>query len=196
MNEDDTLYFNFDYDDWVLVRIIREYYPHIEDKKVLSILACIAWTMKDFNWHVALSEEVQTRMTENPSSGEPDGDELVNAGPSENLLPLNEYNDILSHLIGTKILQQKIIPTKVGSPPGERLENDEYLVFSNDDLTDEILRNSEIFDLAIQDVLSNYLGQRGNYKKLPKKDLYILIVILVTAYLTSYPMDSDWSTFL
>ena len=107
MNEDDTSYPNFLYADWILIKIIREYYPHIKDKKLLSLLACIAWTMKDFNWHVAFADEVQARMTENPNSGELDGEELVNAPSSEGLLPLDEYKNILSHLIEDKICTTK-----------------------------------------------------------------------------------------
>jgi hypothetical protein len=158
------------------MRTINYYkcYPALKDEKELSLLACIAWTMKDFDWHIAPAEEVQARKTKNLSLEESDSYKLVDAAPPKNLLPLDEYNDILSRLISTKILEQKIIPTKNGSPSGERLENEEYLVFTNDDMTNEILRNSEVLDLAIQDFLSSMdVGKMGEYKKLTKNDLYI-----------------------
>lgn len=110
MNEDNSPYYNFNYYDWVLIRIIGEYYPDLKDKKKeLSLLARVAWTLKDFNWHVALAEEVQARMIVNRSLQEPDGYKLVHAAPPENLLSLDEYKDILFHLISTKVLQLKII---------------------------------------------------------------------------------------
>ena len=37
MNEDNSPYYNFN---WVLLRIIGEYYPDLKDKKELSLLAC------------------------------------------------------------------------------------------------------------------------------------------------------------
>jgi hypothetical protein len=145
MNDDNLPYYNFDYCDWTVIRIIRKYYPFLK-KEEMNLLARVAWTMKDFNWSVAPALEVESRMTENPILEESD----IDAAPPANLLLPREYKDILSHLIGTKILQQEIIPTKYGSPPTERLENEEYLVFTNNDMINEILRNSEALDLAVQ----------------------------------------------
>jgi hypothetical protein len=68
MNQDDDLpHYNFDYYDWILLRIIRKYYPDLKNEKELSLLICIGWTMKDFDWTVALALEVQARMTKNPT---------------------------------------------------------------------------------------------------------------------------------
>jgi hypothetical protein len=141
MNEDDLQYHNFDPYDWAETKIIRKYYPHLKNRKVLHLLACIAWTMKDLGWSVALAIEVAARMTGDLIFEESNGSKSVNVTTSTKLLQPDEYKNILSHLIGEKIVRQKIIPTKFGSPPRERLQDLEYLEFTNHDLTEEIWRN-------------------------------------------------------
>ena len=132
---DDNLPHNFDDLDLTITRIIRKYYPFFKDEKETKLVVCIACTMKDFDWSVAPASEVEARMTENPILEVPD------SAAEPNLLLPKEYKQILSQLISTKIVQQEIIPTKYGSPTGERTANEKYLVFANDDMTKEILRN-------------------------------------------------------
>ena len=155
MNEDNLPQYNFDYFDWILIRIIRKYYPDLKNKKELSLLSYIGWTMKDFNSLAALAIEVQLRMTENPTLGESNIYKPTTIAPPANLLLPEEYKDILSNLIGTKIVEQKIILTKYGSPPEQRLEKEEYLAFTNEDMTNEILGNSEVLDLASHHFISS-----------------------------------------
>jgi hypothetical protein len=81
---------------------------------------------------VADASEVQARMTDKPILEEPYCYEMMS---------VVEYNQILSHLISTKVVQQKIIPTKYGFPSTEWIKNDKYLAFTNTDMTKEILRN-------------------------------------------------------
>ena len=154
MNEDNLPCFNFDYHDWVIIRIIRKYYPHLKNKKELSLLACIAWTMKDFDWSVADDTEVEARMTENLILEETNGSKSEDTTTSTRLLQPEEYKEILSHLISEKIVHQKMLLTRYGFYPREKLQNDEYLVFTNNDMTNEILRNSEILDLMMQEYIS------------------------------------------
>jgi len=182
MNEDDLSCYNFDYDDWILIKIIRKYYPDLKNKKELSLLACIGWTMKDLGSLAALAMEVETRMTEkNPIWEDPHGYKIVGAAPTAYLLPPEEYIDILSHLISRKIVEQKIIPTKYGLPPRQRLENGEYLVFTNEYMTDEILGNSEALDFACHYFVSSMIKKKliKNQKE-KSKYLCLLIAMLVT----------------
>jgi hypothetical protein len=171
MNQDDDLpHYNFDYYDWILLRIIRKYYPDLKNEKELSLLICIGWTMKDFDWTVALALEVQARMTKNPTLGESNDYEPGYTTSRTNLLLPQEYIDILSHLISAKIVQQQVILTKYGSHPRQRLEYDEYLMFTNKDMTNEILANSEALDFAARYFVTLMDdGKKSNYKNLIEK---------------------------
>src|SRR5215831_5023408 len=104
MNGDNLLRDSFDPCDWTVIKIIGKYYPHLKNRKELSLLTCIARTMKDCDWSVAEAQEVQLRMTENLIFEGSDGCELVDAAAPANLLQPYEYNEILSHLISAKIV--------------------------------------------------------------------------------------------
>lgn len=142
MNEDNLQNHNFNSHGLTVIEIIGKYYPHIKDEKELSLLECIADTMKDFGWSVADAPEVKARMTEDPMLEESNYFKYVDAVTSRKLLQPDEYKHILSHLINKKIVQLEIIPTIFGSPHGERLEDYEYLKFINHNIINEIWRNA------------------------------------------------------
>ncbi len=92
--------------------------------------------MKDLN-HEAYAIEVEARMTENlPPWLECDQEKI------QNKLLLDEYKDILSNLISKKIVQEKSLKTTYGIPPDTYIQNDQYLTFTNEDLTNGILANT------------------------------------------------------
>lgn len=126
-------------------------------------------------------------MTLNPTLGESNDYKPAYTAPPANLLLPEEYKDILSHLIGTKIIEQKIILTEYGLPPRQRLENEEYLVFTNENMTDEILENSEALDLAVHHFVSSMDVERKLIKNQKEKNKYLclLISMLVTICLIS-----------
>jgi hypothetical protein len=197
MNEDNLPYDNFNYFDRILIRIIRKYYPDLKNKKELNLLACIGETMKDSDWMVAYAPEVETRMTLNPTWEESNDYKLGHEGLPENLLLPDEYKDILSHLIRIKIVRQKMLFTTYGSPPGELLKYEEYLEFTNENMTNEILGNSEALDQARQYFVSSGVVEEINkelIKKEKMKHLCLLISILVIICLISYPTSSEKGT--
>ena len=76
-------------------------------------------------------------MTENlPPWLESDQENIQNK-----LLP-DEYKDILSNLISKNIVQEKTLETTYGGPPNTYIANDQYLTFTNEDMTNEILANT------------------------------------------------------
>ncbi len=90
--------------------------------------------MKDFDSTEAYAIEVEARMTENlPPWLESDQEKIQNK-----LLPY-EYKDILSNLINKNIVQEKTLETTYGD---SSKRYDQYLTFTNEDMTNEILANT------------------------------------------------------
>ncbi len=113
--------------------IVEKYYPDLSERE-LELLVCLGWTMKDFNMTEAYSIEVEARMTENlPLWLESDQEKIQNK-----LLP-DEYKDILSNLISKNIVQEKTLETIYGD---SSIRSDQYLTFTNEDMTNEILANT------------------------------------------------------
>ena len=65
------------------------------------------------------------------------------------LLP-DGYKDILSNLISKSIVQEKTLETTYGSPPETLIKYDQYLAFANEDMTYEILANTEALEQAVK----------------------------------------------
>ncbi len=134
--------------DRILSRIIKKYYPDLSERE-LKLLACIDGTMTDCNWSVADAGEVEARMTWlEPNDYKPSHKQLQNK-----LLP-DEYKDILSNLISKNIVQEKTLETTYGSPPETLTKYDQYLAFTNEDMTREIA-NSEASEQAFFENISN-----------------------------------------
>jgi hypothetical protein len=129
------------YSDRILIRIIKKYHPDLGSERELKLLACIGWTMKDFDWAVADAPEVEARMTLNLPWLEPNDCKLSHKVIQNRLSP-DEYEDILSNLISKKIVQEKTLDTTYGSPPNTLIKYDQYLAFRNKDMTHEILASS------------------------------------------------------
>jgi len=92
--------------------------------------------------------EVEARMTQNlPILEFNDDDKLGDKEIKIKLVP-NEYKDILSNLISKNIVQEKMLFTTYGSPPDTLIKYEHYLAFTNEDMTDEILANSEALEHA------------------------------------------------
>ena len=139
---------NFDYYDRIVIRIIKKHYPDLSNQKELQLLAGLGCTMKDFNWTVADAIEVEARMTQNlPRLEFNDDDKLGDKEIQKKLRPY-EYKDILSNLISKNIVQEKMLFTTYGSPPDTLIKYEHYLAFTNEDMTDEILANSEALEHA------------------------------------------------
>ena len=139
---------NFDYFDRILIRTIKKYYPDLNERE-LNLLACIDGTMKDSDWSVADAGEVEARMTLNLPWLEPNDYKLSHKQIQNKLLP-DEYKDILSNLISKNIVQEKTLETTYGSPPETLIKYDRYLAFTNEDMTHEILANSEALEQAVK----------------------------------------------
>ena len=127
--------------DRMLIRIIKKYYPDLGSESELNLLACICGTMKDFDWSVADAGEVEARITLNLPWLEPN-DYKPSPKQIQNRCPPDEYKDILSNFISKSIVQEKTLETTYGSPPKTLIKNDQYLSFTNEDMTREILANS------------------------------------------------------
>ena len=139
---------NFDYYDRIVIRIIKKHYPDLSNQKELQLLAGLGCTMKDFNWTVADAIEVEARMTQNLPILEFNDDDKLGDKEIERKLVPNEYKDILSNLISKNIVQEKMLFTTYGSPPHTLIKYEHYLAFTNEDMTDEILANSEALEHA------------------------------------------------
>ena len=117
--------------------IIKKYYPDLRSEKELELLVCLGWTMKDLSSTEAYAIEVEARTTENlPPWLESDQEKIQNK-----LLP-DEYKNILSNLISKNIVQEKTLETIYGGPPNTYIKNDQYLTFTNEDMTNEVLANT------------------------------------------------------
>jgi hypothetical protein len=136
---------NFDYYDRILIRIIKKHYPDLRNEKELKLLLCIGWTMKDLDWTVADAPEVEARMTLNLAWLEPDDHKPSHKEIRKKLRPY-EYKDILSILISKNIVQEKMLLTTYGSPPNTLIKYDRFLAFTNEDMTHEILANTEALE--------------------------------------------------
>jgi hypothetical protein len=157
MDEHNFSYNNFDYSDIILIRIIRKYYPDLKNERELNLLSCIGWTMKDSDWTVADAREVEARMTINPTRLESDDYKLGHKELPEKLLLLpDQYKEILAHLISINIVQEKMLFTTYGTPPGELIKYEQYLAFTNEHMTDEILGNTEALEYAAKFFVDKY----------------------------------------
>jgi hypothetical protein len=183
---------NLDHDR-ILIRIIKKYYPDLGSKKELKLLTCIGWTMKDFNWAVADAPEIEARMTLNLPWLEPN-----NYKPShkqiQNRFPPDEYKDILSNLISKNILQEKTLETTYGSAPNTLIEYDQYLAFTNEDMTHELLANSEGLEQAVkifENKLNNCDLTRSHLDEKERKKLFYLLVSVIVISLTCIGVQTD-----
>jgi hypothetical protein len=163
---------NFDYSDRILIRIIKKHYPDLRNEKELKLLLCIGWTMKDLDWTVADAPEVEARMTLNPPWLEPDDYKPSLKEIQKKLRPY-EYKDILSNLISKNIVQEKMLFTTYGSPPNT-LKYDRYLAFTNEDMTHEILANSEVLECATKSFTRSQSDEKER-----KKRFYLLASIII-----------------
>ena len=174
---------NFDYDR-ILIRIIKKYYPDLGSEKELKLLACIGGTMKDFDWTLADPQEVEARMTLNlPWLEHNDYSHKLIQG---RLLP-PEYKDILSNLISKNILQEKTLETTYGSAPNTLIEYDQYLAFTNEDMTHELLANSEGLEEVVkifENKLNNCDLTRSQLDEKERKKLFYLLVSVIVISLT------------
>ena len=161
----------------------------------MKLLGCIGWTMKDFgwtmkdfDWTVADAREVEARMTLNLPWLEPN-----DYKPSHKVLLPDEFKDILSHLISMNIVQEKMLFTTYGTPPGGLIKYEQYLAFANEDMTHEILANSEMLEQALKIFIHRLNSELD--KKERKEHFHLLIsvfiiIICLTTYLGSRLLDS------
>jgi hypothetical protein len=184
--ENDSASDNFDYYDIILIRIIKKHYPNLRNEKELKLLLCIGWTMKDLNWTVADAPEVEARMTLNLPWLEPDDHKPSHKEIQKKLRPY-EYKDILSNLISKNIVQEKMLFTTYGSPPNTLIKYDQYLAFTNEDMTHEILANSEALEYATKqtfDRLNNCESTRSQLDEKERKKRFYLLVSIIIIFLT------------
>jgi len=174
-----------DCDDMILIRIIRKYYPNLSEIE-LKLLACIGGTMKDFGWTAAYAIEVEARMTLNLPWLAPDDYELSYTQMQNQLLP-DEYKYVLSILIGKNIVQQKTLETTQGTTPNISIEYDQYLTFTNEDMTHEILANSEALERAVN-IFMNKLNDcnlpRSQSDEKERRRRFCLFIYLIAISLT------------
>jgi len=183
---------NFDYDR-ILIRIIKKYYPDLGSEKELKLLACIDGTMKDFDWTVADAPEVEARVTLNLPWLEPN-DYKPSHKQIQNRFSPDEYKDILSNLISKNIVQEKTLETTYGSVPNTLIEYDQYLAFTNEDMTHELLANSEALKQAVrifESKLNNCdFTKTQLYEKERKKRFYLLVSVIIIS-LTCIGVQTD-----
>lgn len=174
---------NFDYYDKILIRIIKKYYPDLRNEKELELLSCVGWTMKDTGWTVSYAPEVETRMTLNLPLLELEPDYRPTQEEIRKKLTLYEYEDILSNLIGKGIVREKMLFTAYGSLPDTLIKYDRYLTFTNEDIINEILANSEALEYATKsfiDMLNNYESTKSqSNEKERKKRSHLLASIII-----------------
>jgi hypothetical protein len=182
---------NFDYDR-ILIRIITRYYPDLGSERELKLLTCLGWTMKDFDWAAADALEVEARMTLNLPWLE-SNDYKPSHKQIENRLQSDEYKDIVSDLISKNIVQEKMLPTTYGRPPETLIKYDHYLAFTNDDMTHEILANSEGLEQAVrffENILNNCDPTRSQLdEKERKKRFYLLVSVIIISLTISHDTE-------
>jgi hypothetical protein len=183
---------NFDYDR-ILIRIIKKYYPDLGSEKELKLLTCIGWTMKDFDWAMADAPEVEARMTLNLPWLE-HNDYKASHKLTQSRLPPDEYKDILSNLISKNILQEKTLETTYGSAPNTLIEYEQYLAFTNEDMTHELLANSEGLEQAVkifENKLNNCDLTRSQLDEKERKKPFYLLVSVIVISLTCIGVQTD-----
>jgi hypothetical protein len=149
--------------------------------------------MKDFNWAVADAPEIEARMTLNLPWLEPN-----NYKPShkqiQNRFPPDEYKDILSNLISKNIVQEKTLETTYGSSPNTLIRYDQYLAFTNEDMTHELLENSVGLEQAVkifENTLNNCDLTRSQLDEKERKKRFYLMVSVIIISLTCISVQTD-----
>lgn len=147
--EDNSPLDNFDYYDSILIRIIKKYYPDLSEKE-MRLAVCLCGTMNDFRSDVVDAREVEARMTINQLWLEYIDFLKPSYKKIQNRFLPTEYKDFLSNLISNNIIREEWLFTPCGSAPGDLIKYEQFLTFVNEDMTNEILVNSEALEDAAE----------------------------------------------
>jgi hypothetical protein len=112
----------------------------------------------------------------------------------QNRFPPDEYKDILSNLISKNILQEETLETTYGSAPNTLIEYDQYLAFTNEDMTYEILANTEGLEHAVkifENKLNNSDLTRTQLDEKERKNRFYLLVSVIIISLTCIGVQTD-----
>jgi hypothetical protein len=97
-------------------------------------------------------------------------------------------------LISKNILQEKTLETTYGSAPNTLIEYEQYLAFTNEDMTHELLANSEGLEQAVkifENKLNNCDLTRSQLDEKERKKPFYLLVSVIVISLTCIGVQTD-----